>query len=332
MLFPSSSSPYLHSGASVSKIMLRVCLALLPGIGVSVWFFGYGILINIGLSCMTALVCETLVLKLRQKPIIFFLSDLSALVTALLFAISLPPLTPWWITISGCAFAIVVAKHIFGGLGHNIFNPAMCGFAMVLVSFPKALAFWPRPDFMTLDKFNLSQVWHYISTGKLPAHIVYDSLSLATPFDHLYATQQGLVNKLMGSGMEWIALAYLIGGLWLWYKKIIQWQIPSMVLLSLTLMAVAFFIIDPHHYGSPLFHLFGGATMVGVFFIATDPVTAATTPWGKIIYGLGIGIFIYIIRVFSAYPDSVAFAVLLMNIAAPMIDRFCRPRVYGTRT
>jgi H+/Na+-translocating ferredoxin:NAD+ oxidoreductase subunit D len=322
-------------------IMLRVALALLPGIVVCAWFFGPGVIINIVLAITVAIAGEALMLKLRDRPLAPFLSDGSAVITAMLLAIALPPLLPWWMTMLGVLFAIVVGKQLFGGLGYNPFNPAMLGYVMLLISFPREMTTWLPTLSLNEHPLSLLETLRVIFSGGLPHGLSIDAVSMATPLDTM-KTQLKLQHNvgqilengsifgiLSGKGWDAVNLAFLVGGIWLLYKRIISWHIPVAVLGSLAAMSLIFYGINPAHYTSPLFHLFGGAAMLGAFFIATDPVTASTTPRGRLYYGAGIGVLTYIIRTWGGYPDGIAFAVLLMNIAAPTIDYYTQPRVFG---
>lgn len=336
------SSPHIHSGSSVSAVMRRVLLALIPAILTYVWCFGWGVVVNLVLATLVALACEALMLSLRQRPIKPFLSDYSAVLTAWLLAIALPPYAPWWLTVIGVSFAMIFAKHLYGGLGYNPFNPAMVGYVLLLISFPREMTSWGAPLALIEQAPSLSDAITVIFHGA-PANLAMDAITMATPLDHLKTelklehsvgsiiSGSELFASLGGTGWQWVNLAILAGGLWLIHKKLIAWQIPVGMLGALTLIAGLFYLIDPEHYASPLFHLFTGATMLGAFFIATDPVTASTTPRGRLYYGIGIGVLVFVIRAWGGYPDGVAFAVLLMNIAAPTLDQYTLPRVFGGR-
>ena len=335
MEFKTYSSPHLPGSNNVTIMMRRVLLALLPGTVCFTWLFGWGIVVNILLASLTALVAEATILALRKRPVTTLL-DGSALVTGVLLALALPPLTPWWIPVIGSLFAIVIAKQLYGGLGYNPFNPAMAGYVVLLISFPLELTLWSAPGAQLGLTDTLIHVW----TGSLPAEQTMDALTMATPMDSIktrlglsetLSEMQGspLFGSFAGAGWEWINLSFLLGGLWLLRMKVIQWQIPAGMLAGLALIAFVFYAINPDVYTTPLFQLFSGAAMLGAFFIATDPVSACTTPRGRLYYGLGIGLLTYIIRTWGGYPDGVAFAVLLMNMAAPTIDHYTRPRVFG---
>lgn len=333
MAFRIWSSPHLPVNDSVPVMMQRVLLALVPGTAVFFWLFGWGVPVNILLAGGTALVAEAAVLKIRRRPVVATLFDGSALVTGVLLALALPPLAPWWIPVIGTLFAIIIAKQLYGGLGYNPFNPAMAGYVVLLVSFPLELTFWPAtqqlPDFSTTLSLLFTHSAPVIDawTGATPMDSLKTSLGMGNPLSEL--RDMPLFGLLAGAGWEWINLAFLAGGLWLLASRVIQWHIPASMLAGLLLVSLAFHLYDPESYASPLFHLLGGATMLGAFFIATDPVSASTTPAGRLWYGFGIGVLTWIIRTWGGYPDGVAFAVLLMNLAAPTIDFYTRPRVFG---
>lgn len=311
--------------------MLRVCLCLVPGLVCYVGFFGFGVLIQSLLAVSFALLVEALMLVLRKRDVALFIRDGSAAVTGLLFALTITPFTPWWISLSGITFAVVFAKHLYGGLGSNPFNPAMAGYVFVLLCFPVYLNHWPVPG-------NGATPAEYLRAIFTPAGV--DALSGATPLAYM-KTQLGAMSMiseirtgpmfghLAGTGWEWINVFFLLGGLALLAMGVIKWQVPAAMLAGIVIISAVFHGYDPDLYASPLLHLFGGGTMLGAFFIATDPVTASTTPRGRLIYAGLVGVLTYVIRVWGAYPDGVAFAVLLGNSCVPLIDRFTRPRVLG---
>jgi Na+-translocating ferredoxin:NAD+ oxidoreductase subunit D len=335
-------APHVVGPNSVARVMRLVLYALMPAIAVHVAFFGPGLLVQIALGALTALGAEALALRWRSKPLRLFLTDGSAVVTAVLLALCLPPLAPWWLVVSGTAFAILLAKHLFGGLGANPFNPAMVGYAVLLVSFPVQLLQWLPPDVAGVEHARLSfaETLLTIFTGHLPQRWTWDAITAPTPLEALRTglatgrtiqeVRSGPVFGAMGGrGWEWINLAILAGGMGLLALRIIRWHIPVAMLGTLAACAAVMSAVDPGAYAGPLFHLTGGASVLGAFFIATDPVSAATSDRGRLIFGAGIGTITYIIRTWSGYPDGVAFAVLLMNLAAPLIDRFTIPRIYG---
>ena len=331
-----NNSPYSLKPASVQSVMLRVLLALLPGIAVYVWFFGATILVQIALTSVTALAAEALILSLRGKPVMQFLTDGSALVTAWLIALTFPSIAPWWLTVLGTLLAIIVAKHLYGGLGQNPFNPAMVAFALMIVAYPSLMSQWPA---VGATDFTM-QMNAIFGTRQL------DAITMATPLDALRtalhtadarATVAGVLGSsasfgnIGGRGWEWIAAAYLAGGLWLMQQRIITWHLPAAFLATLFAIAGVFSLLDPAQFAPPLFHVLTGGAMLSAFFIVTDPVSGATTPKGKLIFAAGVALLTWIIRTFGAYPDGIAFAVLLMNIAVPLIDMYTQPPVFGRK-
>lgn len=333
------SSPHLHAVTSINHVMTRVIYALIPGILLSVWFFGSGVLIQCLLAVLFALCAEALMLYLREKPVRLFLFDGSAVVTALLFALCLSPYTPVWVNFTGTCFAIIVAKHLYGGIGYNMFNPAMAGYVFVLLCFPVNMTTWSLPAGIADQQATLLQILSIIFTG--PSSLEnFDSLSGATTLGWTKSQLSGmfmiteirnspLFGSFAGKGTEWIAVAWLCGGIWLLIQRIIKWEMPVFFIGTVFLISLLFYGYDSDIYLSPLLTLFTGGIMLATFFIITDPVTASATPRGRIIYVTGIGLLTYIIRTWSAYPDGVAFAVLLMNAAVPLIDNYTRPRVFG---
>ncbi|WP_166264928.1 electron transport complex subunit RsxD [Marinobacter caseinilyticus] len=338
MTLRQQSSPHTRSARSTSRVMLWVILATLPGLAVQTVFFGWGNLINVIWCVALAIVAEAAVLKLRQRPLAFCLSDNTAAVTGLLLGLALPPLTPWWVSLVAVFAAIVMAKQLYGGLGSNPFNPAMVGYALVLVSFPVAMTTtWAAPAGLWHSAPGFTETLGLILHGQ---HSVIDAYTMATPLDvykhdigSLIAEevrQHPTFGEGVAKGWEWVNAAFLAGGIGLIALRIITWHIPASVLAALGIMSLAFGSNEDLH--APLtLHLLAGATMLGAFFIATDPVSAATSPLGKLIYGAGIGVLLYVIRTWGSYPDAVAFAVLLMNFAVPFIDHYTPPRTYGHR-
>ena len=325
---------------SVRQIMAKVSLALMPALLAYVWLFGWGVVINVLLASGTALILEALILKLRHKPFQAPYGDGSAVLTALLLCMALPPLAPWWLVVIASASAIVLGKQLYGGLGFNPFNPAMVGYVVVLISFPREMSMWLAPQAVETS-LGLQETLRYVFGGVLPGTASgIDAYTMATPLDALktgLGLQQGMgevmagpmFGYLAGNGWEIINGLILLGGLWMIYSRLITWHAPVAMLLSLFLIAGVFHLIDPQAYASPLFHLFAGGALLGAFFIATDPVSGATSLRGQLIFGAGVGLLTYVIRSWGGYPDGVAFAILLMNMAAPTIDYYTRPRVFG---
>ena len=328
------TSPHAHGPMSTSRVMLSVLLATVPGVIVLTHFFGFGTIVNIAFGCLVAIACESLALKLRGRPLGFYLKDYSALVTATLLCIALPPYAPWWLIALGVASALLLGKHLYGGLGYNPFNPAMVGYVVLLISFPLQMTAWAPPR----GAGELPGLLEALQACFVPA--AFDGVTMATPLDLMKQNNSLLVKDLWkqypqfgrwaGLGWEWVNLAFLAGGAWLLYQRIFTWHAPVAMLAALALMAALFNDGGSSASGgSPLFHLLSGATMFGAFFIVTDPVSSAVSVRGRLIYGALIGILIYIIRVRGNYPDAVAFAVLIMNFAAPLIDYSTQPRTYG---
>ncbi|MET3700274.1 electron transport complex subunit RsxD [Citrobacter sp. UYEF32] len=350
MVFRIASSPYTHNQRQTSRIMLLVVLATLPGIAAQLWFFGWGTLLQIILACVSALAAEALVLRLRKQQIGAILGDNSALLTGLLLAVSVPPFTPWWMVVLGTVFAVIIAKQLYGGLGHNPFNPAMIGYVVLLISFPVQMTSWLPPFEIAKTVPGLMDAVQIIFTGHAATGHTMDSLrmgidgiSQATPLDTFKTSLHAghpvdeilksaiYSGVLAGAGWQWVNLGYLLGGIFLLWQKTIRWHISVAFLVSLTVCSTLGWIFSPQSLASPQLHLLSGATMLGAFFILTDPVTASTTNKGRLIFGALAGLLVWLIRSFGGYPDGVAFAVLLANITVPLIDYFTRPRVYGHR-
>ncbi|XQW83756.1 electron transport complex subunit RsxD [Thalassotalea piscium] len=347
MPFWIASSPHNHVQNKTSALMRLVIYATIPGILTQWYFFGWGNIIHITMAIATAFVAEFIVLSLRKKPIQLELFDGSAVLTAVLLGISLPALAPWWITVIGISFAIIIVKQLYGGLGHNPFNPAMAAYVMLLISFPVQMTSWQPPlSLMSIDldfANTLSVIFtdftkEGYSIAQLRTHI--DGVTMATPLDTIktnitlgLTVQESLSNRIfdqgLGIGWLWINVAFLVGGIFLLAKKAIAYPTPLSFLATIFVFTLIAFLISPDSNTSTLFHWFSGATMLGAFFILTDPVTCATSIRGRIVYGCLAGILVCVIRKYGGYPDGVAFAVLLCNMAAPLIDQYTRPRTYG---
>lgn len=346
MQFKTASSPHTTQASSVQGLMFKVLLAMVPGTIAMIVFFGWGVLINILLASVVALSSEALMLWIRKRPIKLYITDGSALLTACLLAVALPQLAPWWLTVIGTAFAIIVAKHLYGGLGFNPFNPAMVGYIVVIISFPKEMTQWVPPLLENYTLLSFSETARVIFFGELPLNYSWDAITMATPLDTV-KTQLGLefsiheietheqygamFGAIGGFGWEWVNGLFLASGLYMCVKRIIDWRIPAGIILAILVLSNVFALYDYASFTPPTFHLFSGGIMLGAFFIATDPVSAATTSKGRWLYGAGIGIFIYIIRTWGSYPDGIAFAVVLMNMAAPLLDYYTMPRAFGHR-
>ncbi len=338
-----NSSPHVSNARSLSNMMMLVLIALIPGALTWIYFFGISLLITLLIAVPTALLFEALMLKLRGRPVTLFLQDYSAVVTAVLLAICLPTYAPWWMIVIAVGFAIIIAKHLYGGLGQNPFNPAMIGYVVILISFPATMNQWTKINHE--HRYNISKAINLQLGSVTEANKKwFDSVSSATPLNlsqgdldrghtltevYRHPPFAQMFGGNIGAGWQWINFMFLLGGIALIMLRVIQWHIPLAMLGSIAVISFLFHVSDSDLYHSPLLHLFSGGTMFAAFFIATDPVTACTTPKGKIIFGIGVGLFTWLIRTWGGYPDGIAFAVLLMNMAAPTIDYFTQPRVFG---
>ena len=333
-------APHIPAPRSVRGMMFDVLLALVPGIAAHVFFFGPGILIQLIIASAFALAFEAIMLKLRARPLHPFLSDLSAPLTAALYVLCLPPTMPWWTTLTGMFFAIVVAKHLYGGLGFNLFNPAMVGYAVVLICFPVQATSWLPPTGLESTPLGFTQLLHWIGFGYPPDPLAWDAVTGATPLDALRTgasegvmiteiREQPIFGDFGGRGWEWIANFYAVGGLYLLYRRTISWHAPVAMLGTVIALSLPVYAMDAYANPFPLEHIFTGGIMLGAFFIVTDPVSGSTTPKGRILFGVGVAVLTLAIRRWGGFPDGVAFAVLLMNLAVPLLDRYTQPRVYG---
>ncbi|BAN47307.1 RnfABCDGE type electron transport complex subunit D [Metapseudomonas resinovorans] len=313
--------------------MQLVLVACLPGLLALFWQYGWGSLLQLLVAIPVALACEALVCRLRRQPAMAeaalfnqpVLGEGSALVSATLLALALPPYSPWWLTAGACAFALLFGKALFGGFGQNPFNPAMLGYAVVLVAFPALLNQWPSPGQHPGLGESLQQVLG-LGAG-LP-----DGWSQATALDSLKHNNRLTIDELFaghtafggfgGRGAEWINLAFLLGGLFLLQRKVIRWHAPVGLLAGLFVASLLCWNgSGSDSNGSPLFHLFSGATMLGAFFIATEPVSGAGSDRARLLFGVGTGVLVYVIRAWGGYADGMAFAILLMNLLVPTLDR-----------
>lgn len=347
------SSPRQTNSRSVSDLMKILLYCLCPGIVMSCWFFGIGVLLNIVIATVAALTFEATCLTFRGKDPRVQMKDLSAVVTAILFAITIPIGTPWIFIVAGIAFAILVSKHAYGGLGQNPFNPAMTGYLFLLLSFPLTMTTWHIPIHdltgtaispLSIEGVRQSLIASFPFLALDSSTALIDGMAMATPLiEYKMASPNALATTLSndssiwsrdaGTGWEIINIAYLLGGLTLIALRVIRWHIPLAVIGTVTLMSLAFYSSGSAAItGTPYMHLLGSATILGAFFIATDPVSAATTNSGRLIYGVIIGISLYSIRVWGSYLDAVAIAVIFGNFWAPMLDHFFKPTSYGHKS
>lgn len=318
-----SPSPHVYTDESVPKLMYGVILSLLPALAVSIWFFGIGMLIVTTVSVSSAILFEYLIQRymLRVKPTHL---DGSALLTGLLLAFCLPANIPFWMVIIGSLAAVGIGKMTFGGLGNNIFNPALVGRVFLFISFPVAMTAWPEPG----------QWMQYTDavTGATPLGLMKEGLATKTVGEIMPEVPSFLnllLGKTMGSAGEVSALALLLGMLYMMYRKIISWHIPISILLTVAIFTGILWLVNPDRFADPLFHLLTGGLMLGAIYMATDYVTSPMSHKGMIIYGVGIGIVTVLIRIFGAYPEGVQFAILIFNGFTPLINKFVKPKRFG---
>ena len=316
-----SSSPHIHSGETTDKVMRLVIYALLPATLLSIYFFGLPALSVLLICTLGCLAFEALSCKLLKQP--QTLKDGSAALTGILLALNLPPSTPWWISLLGAAIAILIGKQIYGGLGYNPFNPALVARVVLLISFPVQMTSWTSPaplgsgiDAVTTATPLGAMKTAVMLTGKLP------ELAISGYTDYLTGHMAGSVGEVS-------ALALLLGGLFLLFKKIISWHIPVSFIGTVMIVGGIFWLVDASKYPNPIFHLITGGLLLGAFFMATDMVTSPVTYQGMLIFGFGCGLLTVLIRLFGGYPEGVSFAILLMNASTPLIDRYTRPKIYG---
>ena len=315
-------------------VMRAVLIALLPSIIAMTVFFGAGVLFNLATGILSAVASEALCLGMRQRQIQPRLRDMSAVLTGVLIALALPQAAPWWLVVAASMSSIVLGKHLYGGLGQNPVNPAMLGYALMLISAPVPMTtLWINP----LATPDLIAAWSAFLGQASDAVTGATTLDLyKTEFRALTATEAArhplFSQAHLGFiyGYEWVALAYLAGGLWLIYQRVITWHTPVGLLATLVVIS-AFFSFDPDTATPAWVHLIAGAGIFAAFFILTDPVSGATSPKGRLWFAIGVGVLTFLIRTYGQYPDAIAFAVLLMNFAAPMIDHHTRPRIMGRK-
>lgn len=342
-------SPHAHAPATVSRVMATVILALVPATLFGFWLYGLPAVFVWAVALLSALAGEALAVKLMGRAVRPALMDGSAVLTAWLLALSLPPWAPWWIAALGSFFAVVVVKQVFGGLGQNVFNPAMAARVMLLIAFPVEMTAWVGPHPLTTPggpdfiqalgvTFGGQQLDGMASASVL-GHIKTEAsrgVGLEPALHNLFGT--GGVDGFLvdaakglraGSLGETGALLILLGGLVLIGKRIITWHAPAAMLLGVAAPALLASALAPASYPGPLLHLLSGGVMLGAFFIITDPVTSPNTAVGQFVFGLVCGLLTWLIRTWGGYPEGVAFAVMLMNAAVPVIDRYVKPRIYG---
>ncbi len=340
---PLISGPHAHRAYSIGQTMGLVMLALLPATAFGLWAFGWPAIFLFLVTLGSALAAEAACLAIAGKPLRPFLTDGSALLTGWLLAMTLPPWAPWWIGVVGSILAIVIAKQLFGGIGQNLFNPAMVARVALLISFPLQMTSFlaPHPLFGAsspgfLDglevSFGAATQLDGLSGASLLGH-VRTELARGIPLGEALSGHFDILGLALGqtpgSLGETSALLILLGGLLLLYKRIITWQIPGAMIGTLMLLASLFHLADPSRYPGALYHLLAGATLLGAFFIATDLVTSPASARGQLVFGAGCGLLVFVIRTWGGYPEGMAFAVMLMNACTPLIDHYLKPRIYG---
>lgn len=317
-----SPSPHVHSNDSTQKIMYRVVLAMVPALAWSVFVFGIDALRVILIAVLACLAFEYLIQKylMKIKPSVM---DGSALVTGILLAFNVPSNLPWWIIIIGSLAAVGIGKLSFGGLGHNIFNPALVGRVFMLISFPVQMTSWPVNTQSGIDAV----------TSATPLSIIKEGISNGSPISEISKNLPSALEMFwggIGGSLGEISAALLIlGGLYMLYKKVITWHIPVSIIATVGIMAGIFWLANPEIYINPVYHILTGGLMLGAIFMATDMVSSPMTPKGQIIYGTGIGVITISIRLFGAYPEGISFAILIMNAFTPLINYYVKPKRFG---
>jgi len=316
-----SSSPHIHSGETTDKVMRLVIYALLPATALSIYLFGLPALSVLLICTLGCVAFEELSCRLMGRA--STIADGSTALTGILLALNMPPSSPWWLSLLGAAIAILIGKQVYGGLGYNPFNPALVARVVLLISYPVQMTTWtaPAPIGSGLDAVTsatpLGEMQTAVMlTGKLPE-------SATSGFGSYF------LGGMSGSMGEVSALLLLLGGIFLLYKKIISWHIPGSFLGTVIIVGGIFWLVDPTKYPNPVFHLITGGLILGAFFMATDMVSSPVTYKGMLIFGFGCGLLTVLIRLFGGYPEGVSFAILLMNAATPLIDRYTRPKIYG---
>lgn len=325
-----SGSPHVHGNESVEKIMKYVCLALLPTILVAIYCFGLGAIKVLLIAIISCVFFEWFIGKfiLKTKSTV---KDYSAMLTGILLALNVPSSLPWYMIVIGCFVAIAIAKMAFGGLGNNIFNPALVGRVFLLISFPVQMTMWPKP-------FASARMLFFNGFNKIDQEIV-DAVTGPTPLgilqnggaDAIHSSNYAdyVMGFMGGSIGEISAIAILLGGIFLLWRKIISWHIPVSFILTSFLFAGVLWLVDPTRFADPLFHILTGGLMLGAFFMATDMVTSPMTPKGMLLFGFGCGLITILIRSFGAYPEGVSFAILIMNAFVPLINKGFKPKRFG---
>ena len=317
-----SLSPHVHGGDSVKKNMYGVCIALVPALLCSFYFFGIGAIAVTAVSVASCVFFEWAINKYMLKNPRPTITDGSAILTGILLAFNLPSNFPLWMVVIGALFAIGVVKMTFGGLGCNLFNPALAGRAFLLISFPVQMTTWPTPGqgFLTLDA----------TTGATPlATMKLIAKGEASMSDLSNSLTDMLIGNTGGCLGEVCAIAILLGLIYLLVKKIITWHIPVSILVTVAVFSGLMHLANPTTYVAPQYELLSGGLLLGAVFMATDYVTSPMTHKGQLIYGVAIGFLTMVIRTWGAYPEGMSFAILIMNAFTPLINNYCKPKRFG---
>jgi len=322
-----SASPHVHSDRTSKRVMYDVLIALVPALLVSLYMFGLSALIMTSVAVISCLLFEYLIQKYILKTTIT-VNDGSALITGILLAFNLPATLPLWMVIMGSLVAIGIAKMSFGGLGYNIFNPALVGRVFLLVSFPVQMTSWPTPIENNTSLFDAV-------TGETTLGIIKEGLlygeTMSTLTEKIPTLLELLLGFTSGSAGEMSALALILGGLYLLIRKVITWHIPVTILVTMALFTGIFWVVNPEQYANPLIHILSGGAMLGAFYMATDLVTSPMTKKGMVIFAIGIAIITVVIRLYGAYPEGISFAILIMNAFVPLINTYFKPRRFGNK-
>jgi H+/Na+-translocating ferredoxin:NAD+ oxidoreductase subunit D len=327
-----SASPHVRDVDSIPRIMWAVILSLIPAGIAGIFTFGYYCIYVVFLSCVTAVVTEAVIVWLRKVSVVNTMKDGSAIVTGILLAYTLPPGVPWYVPVVGSFFAIAIVKHTFGGLGNNIWNPALAARAFLQVAYPAVL----NSDWRMLTERGMHKIVHSIAKIGADGKLV-DAITRATPLAkesgaETYRLAELFIGNIPGCIGETSAIALLLGGVYLIYKRYIRWYVPALYVATVFVMVL---VLPPRTItpwaNNPMYHIFAGGLLLGAFFMATDMVTSPLTSRGLVIFAVGAGLLTALIRFYSGYPEGVCYSILLMNTATPLIDRFTKPRLYGIK-
>ena len=314
-----SPSPHLHTKTSTKSLMRDVVIALLPAVVVSVLFYGWSELLVLGVSVASCVLLEYLITKYLLKTSCT-IGDWSAVITGVLLALNLPATTPWWVVFIGAVVAIGIAKMTFGGLGQNLFNPALVGRVFLLISFPTYMTDWTKPQ-------------GFITNSIVDAYSGATPLGIAKGFGPEATEAMDYLNMLFlnigGSAGELSAIALLLGFAYLLIRKVIKPYITLSIIATVAVFSGIFWSINPAEYTDPLFNILSGGLLLGAIFMATDYVTSPMSAWGGVVFGVGIGLITMLIRYFGAYPEGVSFAILIMNSVVPLLNKWFHTKKYG---